>query len=70
MSKNDNIANEDNVQDLHDINEKKGISPAGILGASTVITTQLYATKVCLCYNDLTEFVSFKISAHLVHKNC
>jgi len=47
MSKNDNIANEDNVQDLHDINEKRGISPAGILGASTVITTQLYATKVC-----------------------
>ena len=52
MSKNDNIANEDNVQDLHDINEKKGISPAGILGASTVIATQLYATKVCICCNE------------------
>lgn len=52
MSKNDNIANEDNVQDLHDINEKKGISPAGILGAITVITTQLYTTKVCICCNE------------------
>ena len=52
MSKNDNIANEDNVQDLHDINEKKGISPAAMLGASTVITTQLYATKVCICCNE------------------
>jgi len=46
------IANEDNVQDPRDINEKKGISPAGILGASTVITTQLYATKVCICCNE------------------
>ena len=51
MSKND-IANEDNVQDLHDINKKKGISPAAMLGASTVITTQLYATKVCICCNE------------------
>ena len=52
MSENDNI-DEDNVQDLHDdINEKKVISPVGILGASTVITTQLCATKVCICCNE------------------
>ena len=54
MSKNDNF-DEDNVQDLHDIsisNKKKGISPAGIFGASTVITTQLYATKVCYVAMD------------------
>ena len=69
MSKNDNV-DEDNVEDLHGINEKKGLSPVGILGASTVITTQLHATKVCICCNDLTGFVSFKICAHLVHKNC
>jgi len=53
MSKNDNnIANEDNVEDLHGINEKKDISPAAMLGASTVITAQLCATKVCICCNE------------------
>ena len=51
MSKNDNF-DEDNVEDLHDINKKKCISPVGILGASTVITTQLYATKVCIGCNE------------------
>ena len=51
MSKND-ITDDDNVEDLHDRNEKKDLSPVGILGSSTVITTQLYATKVCICCNE------------------